>query len=248
MKMRTVNEISKLTGVSVRTLHYYDAIDLLKPTELTPAGYRLYDDTALSRLQTILMFRELQFPLKEIKAILDSPTFDPKEALTQQIKLLELQLKHTKELISFARKIQEKGVNEMNFYAFNKTELEQYAAEVKEKWGSTKAYKEYEIKTKGKTDKEIEKTINQLMTLFAEIGSVKQLLPTEKVVQDKIKALQKLITENFYTCTDEILKDLSQMYVCDGRFKQNIDKAGGEGTAEFVKQAVFVYCGNKENS
>lgn len=248
MKMRTVNEISKLTGVSVRTLHYYDAIDLLKPTELTPAGYRLYDDTALSRLQTILMFRELQFPLKEIKAILDSPTFDPKEALTQQIKLLELQLKHTKELISFARKIQEKGVNEMNFDAFNKTELEQYAAEVKEKWGSTKAYKEYEIKTKGKTDKEIEKTINQLMTLFAEIGSVKQLLPTEKVVQDKIKALQKLITENFYTCTDEILKDLSQMYVCDGRFKQNIDKAGGEGTAEFVKQAVFVYCGNKENS
>ena len=248
MKMRTVNEISKLTGVSVRTLHHYDAIDLLKPTELTPAGYRLYDDTALSRLQTILMFRELQFPLKEIKAILDSPTFDPKEALAQQIKLLELQLKHTKELISFARKIQEKGVNEMNFDAFNKAELEQYAAEVKEKWGSTKTYKEYEIKTKGKTDKEIEKNINQLMTLFAEIGSVKQLLPAEKVVQDKIKALQELITENFYTCTDEILKDLSQMYVCDERFKQNIDKAGGEGTAEFVKQAVFVYCSNKDNS
>ena len=88
--MRTVKEVSRLTGVSVRTLHHYDAIGLLKPTEVTRAGYRLYDDTALSRLQSILLFRELQFPLKEIKAILDSPDFDPEEALTQQIKLLEM--------------------------------------------------------------------------------------------------------------------------------------------------------------
>ena len=78
--MRTVNEVSKLTGVSVRTLHHYDAIGLLKPTEVTKAGYRLYDDTALSRLQSILLFRELQFPLKEIKTILDSTNFDPSEA------------------------------------------------------------------------------------------------------------------------------------------------------------------------
>ena len=92
--MRTVNEVSKLTGVSVRTLHHYDAIGLLKPTEVTEAGYRLYDDTALSRLQNILLFRELQFPLKEIKAILDSSNFDPLEALAQQIELLELQYKH----------------------------------------------------------------------------------------------------------------------------------------------------------
>ena len=92
--MRTVNEVSKLTGVSVRTLHHYDAIGLLKPTKVTEAGYRLYDDTALSRLQNILLFRELQFPLKEIEAILDNSNFDPQEALAQQIKLLELQQKH----------------------------------------------------------------------------------------------------------------------------------------------------------
>lgn len=133
----------------------------------------------------------------------------------------------------------------MNFDAFNKTELEQYAAEVKEKWGSTKAYKEYELKTEGKTDKEIKKTIGQLMTLFSEIGSLKQLLPSEKAVQDKIRSLQEFITENYYTCTDEILKGFGQMYVCDERMKQNIDKAGGKGTAEFVRQAVFVYCAQK---
>lgn len=79
--MRTVKEISKLTGISVRTLHYYDSIGLLKPTKVTKAGYRLYDDTALHRLQNILLFRELQFSLKEIKTILDNPDFNLQEAL-----------------------------------------------------------------------------------------------------------------------------------------------------------------------
>ena len=109
--MRTVNEVSKLTGVSVRTLHHYDAIGLLKPTKVTAAGYRLYDDTALGRLQSILLFRELQFPLKEIKAILDRPGFDLSAALAQQIRLLELQYKRMGELISFAREIQKKGAS-----------------------------------------------------------------------------------------------------------------------------------------
>ena len=116
--MRTVNEVSKLTGVSVRTLHHYDAIDLLKPTKITEAGYRLYDDKALRRLQNILMFRELEFPLKQIQLILDSPKFDQKEALEQQIQLLELRRKHIDELISFAREIQKGGVNKMNFNIF----------------------------------------------------------------------------------------------------------------------------------
>ena len=112
--MRTVKEVSKLTGVSVRTLHYYDAIGLLEPTKVTDAGYRMYDDTSLSRLQNILLFRELQFPLKEIKEILDSPNFNQEEAIAQQIKLLELQYKHIGELISFAREIQTKGGKKLN--------------------------------------------------------------------------------------------------------------------------------------
>ena len=113
--MKTVKEVSLLTGVSVRTLHHYDAIGLLKPTRVTEAGYRLYDDTALGRLQTILLFRQLQFPLKEIRDILDSPDFDPMEALTQQIHLLELQRQHLDNLISHARKIQTTGVTLMDF-------------------------------------------------------------------------------------------------------------------------------------
>ena len=238
--MRTVKEVSKLTGVSVRTLHYYDAIGLLKPTEVTEAGYRLYDDTALCRLQNILLFRELQFPLKEIKAILDSPNFDPAEALSQQIALLELQYKHLGELISFAREIQKKGVREMDFYVFDKSEMEQYKAEAKAKWGDTKAYQEYEQKQRGGHD--FRETTSQLMNLFIEIGALRQLPPADEAVQEKIGALQAFITNNYYTCTDEIFYGLGQMYVQDERFQHNIDQAGGEGMAEFVKQAIEVYC------
>lgn len=247
MYMQTVNEVSKLTGVSVRTLHHYDAINLLKPTKITEAGYRLYDDKALKRLQNILLFRELQFPLKQIKSILDSPKFNQKEALKQQIKLLELRRKHIDELISFAHEIQKGGVNKMNFNAFDKTEIEQYSEEIKKRWGSTKAYEEYEQKIKGKSDEEQSAIANELLSLFAKMGSLRECLPEEKAVQEKVRELQAFITDNYYNCTDEILNGLGQMYVCDERMKQNIDKAGGDGTAEFVKQAICIYCKNKEH-
>lgn len=242
--MRTVKEVSRLTGVSVRTLHHYDAIGLLKPTEVTRAGYRLYDDTALSRLQSILLFRELQFPLKEIKAILDSPDFDPEEALTQQIKLLEMQYKRMGELISFAREIQKKGVKRMDFQIFDKSEIEQYKAEVKVKWGDTKEYQEYEQRQKNGYD--FSKASSQLLNLFSELGALKQLPPDHEKVQEKISAIQDFITRNFYTCTTEIFGKLGQMYAGDERFKHNIDQAGGEGTARFAQQAIAVFCSNKQ--
>lgn len=235
--MLTVKEVSSLTGVSVRTLHYYDAIGLLKPQKVTEAGYRLYGGAELSRLQNILLFRELQFPLKEIKEILDSQNFNPQEAIAQQIELLELQYKHIGELISFAREIQNKGVKTVNFDVFNKTELEQYKEEVRERWGNTHAFKEYEQRNASKTG-----FSNEFMSLFSEFGALQSKDPAEKCVQDKVHALQSFITENFYTCTDEILMGLGEMYVSDERFKQNIDSAGGEGTAEFVKQAISCYC------
>ena len=138
--MKTVKEVAAITGVSVRTLHHYDAIGLLKPASVTDAGYRLYDDTALERLQSILLFRQLQFPLKEIKEILDAPDFDPEKALEQQITLLRLQKEHLEELIDFAQKIQQGG-NLMDFKAFDTTKIDTYAAEAKAKWGKTEAYK-----------------------------------------------------------------------------------------------------------
>lgn len=231
--MKTVKEISRLTGVSVRTLHYYDEINLLKPTQTTDAGYRLYDDTAMERLHSILLFRELQFPLKEIKVILDSPDFDTHSALQEQIKLLELQRNRLDEIIISAREILTKGAGIMSFSAFDKTDIERYADEAKRKWGNTDAYKEFEQKHFNPTDK-----TDDLMQIFAEIGEIKHLSPNSAEAQNLIRKLQNFITENYYTCTDEILKGLGQMYVSDERFKNNIDNAGGIGTAEFAAEII----------
>ncbi len=247
-KTMSVHDVVKLTGITARTLHYYDEIGLLKPTHVTEAGYRMYDDTALSRLQSILLFRELQFPLKEIKAILDSPDFDPSEAIAQQIRLLELQYEHIGKLLTFSREIQSKGiatmkgVSTMNFDIFDKSEIEKYEAEVKAKWGNTKAYQEYKQKEIARNEDNYSKLTEQLMTIFSELGQLKHLTPNADEVQKKISALQTFITDHYYTCTDEILNGLGEMYVCDERFKSNIDKAGGDGTADFVKQAIAVYC------
>lgn len=245
-KTMSVHEVVELTGITARTLHYYDEIGLLKPAKVTEAGYRMYDDAALRRLQNILLFRELQFPLKEIKVILDSPDFDPSEALAQQIELLELQYKHIGELITYIREIQNKGVIAMNFDVFDKSEIEKYEAEVKAKWGNTKAYQEYRQKDIARDEDNHNKIANELMTIFSELGELKHLSPDAGEVQKKICALQKFITDNYYVCTNEILSGLGEMYVCDERFKNNIDKAGGDGTADFVRQAIAVYCSKKQ--
>lgn len=243
--MLTVNEVSRLTGVSVRSLHHYDAIGLLKPARVTEAGYRLYGDDELKRLQNILLFRELQFPLKQIRTILDSPDFDQREALAQQIRLLELQLKHTQKLISFARRLQEEGVESMDvkaFDAFEKEEMKQYEEEVRRRWGDTAAYDEYQQKVKGRTDAEQAEIAGQLMERFAKIGRLRQGSPAEQAVQEEVAGIQAFITEHYYQCTDEILRGLGEMYAGDERMKRNIDKAGGEGTAAFVSQAIVLYC------
>ena len=235
--MKTVKEVSSLTGVSVRTLHHYDAIGLLKPTKVTEAGYRLYDDAALCRLQAILFYRELQFPLKEIREILDSENFDASEALSQQIRLLELQRDHLRELIAYARKIQKKGVKVMNFTAFDNKELEEYKDEVKERWGKTDAYRESE------TRKIPVSAPQQMMEIFKRFGELRQLPPECEEVQVVAAELQQHITDNYYTCTKEVFRGLGELYVSDERFRRNIDTAAGEGTAAFAARAIAVYCG-----
>ena len=240
--MKTVKEVSLLTGVSVRTLHHYDAIGLLKPTRVTEAGYRLYDDTALGRLQTILLFRQLQFPLKEIRDILDSPDFDPMEALTQQIHLLELQRQHLDNLISHARKIQTTGVFSMDFSTFDTTELDQYTAEAKARWGKTKAWQEYEQKAAGQTAEQKQSTGDALMDIFARFGKIRHLSPESQEAQELVASLQDFITRHYYTCTKPILQGLGQLYIAGDSMTENIDKAGGEGTARFAHDAIEIFC------
>ena len=236
--MKTVHEVSQLTGVSVRALHHYDAIGLLKPAAVTEAGYRLYDDACLRRLQTILLFRELEFPLKQIRQMLDSPDFDAAAALSQQIGLLEQRRQELDRLITHARALQEKGGNALDFQAFDHSKMEQYKEEARKKWGKTAAWQEFEKKDAGAFDA----AGAQIMELFARLGQQKQLPPDDPAVQETVAALQNHISSNFYTCTPEILAGLGQMYVSDDRFRENIDRAGGEGTAEFAAKAIAVFC------
>ena len=236
--MLTVHEVGRLAGVSVRTLHHYDAVGLLKPTCVTQAGYRLYDDAAIKRLQTILFFRELQFSLKEIRTILDDPGFDQKEALRQQIRLLELQKERIGRLISYAQKQMEEGDTDMDFDTFDREELDRYKEEVKQRWGGTEAYRESQEKAAAGVMPDAE----GLMAIFRDLGALKDRKPEDPAVQAKVKELQDHISQHFYTCTKEILKGLGEMYAEDERFRLNIDKAGGEGTAVFVRDAIRIYC------
>lgn len=240
--MKTVKQVSALTGVSVRTLHHYDNIDLLKPSRITEAGYRLYDVAALQRLHAILLLKELQFSLKDIKEILDAPGFDPMKALEQQIELLELQKQHLTDLIDHARKIQKTGVIPMDFSSFDTSNIDRYTTEAREKWGKTEAYQEFEVKTAGQSKAQMQSTGDALMDIFREFGTIRHLSPASTEAQALVAKLQSFITEHYYTCTKQILFGLGQMYAAPGEMNENIDKAGGEGTGAFAKDAIGVYC------
>ena len=240
--MMTVNEVSKLTGVSIRTLQYYDKIGLLHPAKYTEAGYRLYNDAALETLQQILLFRELEFPLKDIKEIISRPDFDRSRALEQQIKLLTLKKEHIENLIDLAKEIKLLGVRKLKFEAFDTSKIDEYAAQAKAYWGKTSAYKEFEEKSRGRTKEEDKKIYQGMIDIFGEFGQIRNTEPSSKDAQALVKKLQDYITEHMYTCTKKILSSLGKMYAGGGDFTKNIDSYGGEGTAEFTSQAIEIYC------
>ena len=240
--MMTVHEVSKLAGVSIRTLQYYDKIGLLHPTGYTDAGYRLYDDTDLERLQHILLFRELEFPLKDIRNIMDSPDFDRSKALEQQIQLLKLKKEHLDNLINFAIGIKMLGVKSMDFSAFDRSRLEEYTEQAKARWGNSPQYKEFEEKTKNRTKKDDQMLADQCMLIFKEFGEIRNTDPASDEAQALVVKLQNFFTRYFYNCTDEILSGLGKMYSGGGDFTKNIDGYGGEGTAVFVDKAIQIHC------
>lgn len=240
-----INEVAKLTGVTVRTLHYYDEIGLLHPSEITEAGYRLYGEKDLNILQQILFFRELDFPLATIKEIMRNPNYDPTEALQKQKELLLQKRTRLDGLITLLEQTL-KGENTMSFTEFDTTKIEEtkaaYAAEVKERWGTTSAYEEYSKKTKNHTDKDWNLLNHDLMEQFHKFADLKTEAVDSKAVQNCVKEFQQYMTEHYFTCTNEILSGLGLMYSQDERFKTNIDKAAGEGTAEFVTAAIQSFC------
>ncbi len=235
MKM-SIKKFAELTGVSVRTLHYYDEIGLLEPEYVDEwNSYRYYGRKNLEAMQEILFFRELDFDLKTIKEIIFSPSYDKNAALQSQKKMLILKKERLERMINLI----EKGEKEMNFDIFNNSELENYKTEARAKWGNTSAYKEYEERG-NKNEYDVANGLNAIIAEFSELMKSDEKANGEKakILAEKLKSF---ITETQYTCTNEILMCLGEMYVCDERLKKNIDKFG-LGTAQFMHDAIIEYC------
>ncbi len=242
--MKTVKQVSDLTGLTVRMLHHYDKIGLFKPSKISESGYRLYSDEDLEILQQILFFKELDFPLKEIKAIIESPSFDRKKALVNHKDLLILKRNRLNKLIKLVDKTL-KGETKMSFKEFDFSEIEkiqkQYQQEAKELYSNTDAYKEYEIKTAKYNKDDWEKIGEEINKIFKKFADAMDKGADSGEVQAIVKCWQDFISEHFYNCTNNTLIGLSKMYIEDERFAKNIDKYE-KGLTEFISQAIKIYC------
>lgn len=212
--MRTVKEISNITGISVRTLHYYDEIGLLKPTDKSDAGYRLYDDKALEQLQQILFFREFDIPLKEIKAVMENPALDRNHILKMQREMLLTKIKRMEHLVASIDDIL-KGDNKMDFAIFNKTEMdemfqamtEHMPEEIKQKaideFGGLNQWHEHYIKAISSDD--MQKRYQKMVEWF---GGKEQYLATVK------NPISKEVAASYQKRMDVILEKLAGKREC----------------------------------
>lgn len=240
----SISETAVLTKVSVRTLHYYDEIGLLKPSDVTEAGYRYYDDEALMTLQQILFYRELDFPLKEIKYILNSPGYDRNDALMRHRELIEMKQRRLSGLLALIDNTL-KGERAMNFEAFDMKEIEdakeKYSREAKERWGDTQAYKESIKRTESYGKEEWNVIQEEMHRIWKAFADSMEKAPADDSVQVLVEDWKKLLTKNFYPCTIEILAGLGDMYTSDERFRKSMD-CYREGTAEYMGRAIRIYC------
>lgn len=240
----TVNEVAKTAKVSVRTLHHYDAVGLLSPAQRSEAGYRLYDDKDLERLQQILFFKELGFSLDDIGRIMLDPVFDRRNALQAQRTLLAEKARRTEAMltaIDMALAADEEGwtmdKDEM-FEVFGDFDPKEYEDEVKERWGDTDAYKESARRTKRYTKDDWKRiAAEQQETMRAFVEPYEKGLPADsEEAMDAAEKHRLVIDQYFYPCSREMQAQLGRMYVEDARFAANYEKFA-PGLAVYVRDA-----------
>lgn len=240
-----IKAVADIAGVSVRTLHHYDQIDLLKPTNTTPAGYRLYSEADLERLQEILFFKELGFALREIATILDSPAYDRAEGLMSHRQLLEKKRQRLDELLGLVdravlanERSQNMGADKM-FEGFDETKLEDYKQEVREKY-DPKVVAESERRTSSYSKEDWVTIKAEANDINQHIASLIERGPADPEAQEAVGRFYQHINDRFYACTPEIFRGLGEMYVQDARFTafyENIEP----GMAEFMREAMRIW-------
>jgi len=237
-----IKEVSNLANISIRTLHYYDEINLLKPNSFDSSGYRNYDEKNLEKLHKIMFLKEMDFSLLEIKEILNNDDYIPIFRNKKQILIAK---KNRLERIINSIDKYLKGDLQMDFDIFDMSEIEdaknKYEKETQEKWGNTLAYKQSEEKTNSYSKKQWEIIINENKEIFNAFASIKELNPTCTQAQLLVEKWEKFINKYYYDCDKEMLNNLASLYIEDERFKNNIDKYG-KGTALFISQAIKFYC------
>ncbi|WP_327354346.1 MerR family transcriptional regulator [Streptomyces sp. NBC_01304] len=242
----SVGQVAKFAGVTVRALHHYDEIGLLCPSGRSHAGHRRYEDADLDRLQQILFYRELGFPLDEVAALLDDPDADPQAHLRRQHELLTSrieQLQKMAEAVETAMEAKKMGINltpEEKFEVFGDHDPDQYAEEAEERWGNTDAWAESQRKTASYTKEdwlriqEEQADWNRRMIAVMESGAE----PESEAAMDLAEEHRRQIRRFYYDCTYEIHTGLAEMYIADERFTRNIDK-DKPGLAVYLREAIL---------
>lgn len=240
----TVSQVARLTGVSVRALHYYDEVGLLRPSGRSEAGYRLYAPADLNRLQQVLFFRELGFPLEEILRIVTDPGFDVGAALRTQRQLLAEKAVRLQALLTavdqaIARaergdRMETQDVKEM----FKDFRPEDYAEEAEQRWGDTEAYRESKRRTAGYTQRDFAAIKAESEEIFGRLAGLLAAgaAPTTPVAMDAAEGHRQHIERWFYPCPKSLHRGLGELYVNDPRFTANIDRMGA-GLAAYARAA-----------
>jgi DNA-binding transcriptional MerR regulator len=244
----TVKAVADLAGISVRTLHHYDEIGLLKPAQVSASGYRLYTETDLERLQQVLFFKELGFGLQEIRSIIDSPGFDRRRALLEHKQLLLERRERIGRLIqSVDRTLEamERGATMAEKDLFDGFDQSQYEEEARQRWGHTEAYRESTRRAKSYTKADWDAIKQESEQINQGLAALVGRDPADPEVQEWIRRHHQQINDRFYTCSTEIYRGLADMYVQDERFMATYEKIR-PGMAQFMRAAMPVYCDRLE--
>ncbi|GAA2142683.1 MerR family transcriptional regulator [Kitasatospora kazusensis] len=246
MSSYSVGQVAAIAKVTVRTLHHYDGIGLLSPGGRTPAGYRRYQDADLDRLQQILFYRELGFPLEEIAAILDDHSVSPSAHLRRQHQLIGERIEHLQELataVERAMEAQKMGIQltpEEKFEVFGAEYDEDWEAEAQDRWGGTEAWKQSQSRTGGYTKADWERITAEMHEINSRLvqvfGTGAAADSTEAT--DLAEVHRQHITEHFYDCHFAIHRGLGEMYVADPRFAANYEKLA-PGLAQWFRDAII---------
>ncbi|MFJ9040904.1 MerR family transcriptional regulator [Streptomyces sp. NPDC102406] len=240
-----VGQVAGFAGVTVRTLHHYDEIGLLVPSERTRAGHRRYSEDDLDRLQRILFYRELGFPLDEVQALLDDPVTDPRAHLRRQHEVLVARIERlTKmaEAVEHAMEAQKMGIQltpEERFEVFGDKDPERYAEEAERRWGGTEEYAESQRRaaTYTKADWErLQAEVDDWSARYAALVAAGEEAAGEAAM-DLAEEHREHISRWFYACPYEMHVCLGDMYVADERFKAFYDSMG-EGVAGHLRDAI----------